>query len=126
MTKKTKKAVKVKGTKKILKVEIVQPEIEIAPTTYKQDPAERPEPTLLPSEPTPESMVNPNDPKIVGIDTGFKRPSITNTKYTYTAKQYKELMENWLKENSDLQEKNPAKYKAKKSELESKMAKAKG
>ena len=113
MAKKTKKAVK-----KTLKVEIVEPEVEVAPETYKQDPAERPEPTLLPSDPTPEPEVNPNEPKRVGIEEGFKRPSIVSVRPAYTKKQYQALMDAY-------KEQNPAKYQIKKSELESKLSKLK-
>lgn len=121
MIKKIKKTVK---KQKVLKVQIEEPKIEIAPDTYKQDPVSV-EPVLLPSDPTPEPVFNPNEPEMVGIDTGFKRPSITNTKPAYTKKQFKVLIENWLKENESLKESNPAKYEAKKSELETKLAKIK-
>ena len=109
MTKKT----KVKK-EKIVKVEMVLPKIEIAPETYKQDPVEQPESKPLPVEKEKKPVINPNDPEMVGIDTGFKKPSITNVKSAFTAKQYKVLMENYDKEN-------PAKYRAKKSELERKL-----
>ena len=107
MTKKTKK-------EKVLKVQIEQPKIEIAPETYKKQPV-NPESKPLPVNPAPKVVVNPNNPKIEGIDTGFKKPSITNVKYAYTKEQYKTLIENYKKEN-------PAKYELKKSELAAKLA----
>ena len=114
MIKKIKKTVK---KQKVLKVQIEEPKIEIAPDTYKQDPVSV-EPVLLPSDPTPEPVFNPNEPEMVGIDTGFKRPSITDVRPAYTKKQYEALMDAYKKEN-------PAKYEAKKSELEAKLAKLK-
>ena len=112
----TKKVGKVKAVKKekLLKVQIEQPEVEIAPETYKKKPIEPVEPTLLPAEPSPEPVVNPNEPQMVGIDTGFKKPSITNVKPAYTKKQYEALIAAYKKQN-------PAKYKLKKSELDKKL-----
>ena len=124
MPNKTKKTVnktekKEAKKEKVVKVEMVLPKVEVAPETYKQDPEEQPEPTLLPSDPTPKPAVNPNDPKIEGIDTGFKQPSITNVKTAYTYEQFKALMKGYKKQN-------PAKYKAKKSELVAKLRALKG
>jgi len=109
----------IKKIKKTVKktVKIVQPDPIVAPDTYKQDPVSV-EPVLLPSDPTPEPVFNPNEPEMVGIDTGFKRPSITDVRPAYTKKQYEALMDAYKKEN-------PAKYEAKKSELEAKLAKLK-
>ena len=114
MTEKTKKKPAAKK-EKVLKVEIIAPEIKIAPETYKKEPIKE-EPALIPADPTPKPVVNPNNPKIEGIDTGFKRPSITNVKQVYTPKQYRALIEAYKIQN-------PAKYERKRSELE---AKAKG
>lgn len=125
---KTKKAVK-KTSKKVLKVQIEEPVVEIAPETYKKDPTEQPEPTLLPSDPTPEPVVNPNDPKMEGIDTGFKRPSITNVKPAYTYEQYKELVKGYKEQSEERLKKNPSfreKYDLKMSEMEAKLKALKG
>ena len=111
--------------KKVLKVEVVQPEVEQGISSFKKETIES-EVILLPVDPTPEPVFNPNEPEMVGIEEGFKRPSITDRKPVHTKKQFKALIENWLGENESLKEKNPAKYQLKKSELETKLAKMKG
>lgn len=115
----TKDRIKKKKTKKekVAKVEIVQPTVEIAPETHKTEPVIK-EPTLLPDTPAPKPIVNPNEPKMVGEDEGFKRPSIATVIPAYTAKQYKALIEAYKKQN-------PAKYEKKRSELEAKMRRLK-
>ena len=117
MTKKktTKKAVK---KEKVVKVQIEQPKVEVAPETYKQDPAKVEKPVELPKDPEVKPVVNPNDPKIEGIDTGFKKPSIANTKFAYTKKQYQKLMDAY-------KEQNPDKYKLKEAELQAKLRRLK-
>ena len=117
MTKKkiTKKAVK---KEKVVKVQVEQPKIEVAPETYKQDKAKIEVSKELPKDPEKKPVINPTDPKLVGIDDGFKKPSITNLEPAYTYKQYKSLMEAYEKQN-------PKKYRLKKSELETKLRRLK-
>ena len=97
----------------VLKVEIRQPEFEIAPDTYKKEPIES-EPMEIPKEIEPEPAINPNNPKTEGITEGHKTRSLIDLKPVYTKEQYKELIKDYAK-------RNPAKYEAKKSELERKM-----
>ena len=64
-------------------------------------------------KPVVEAVIEPKLP-LVPIEQGLKRPSITDLKAAHTKKSYLELIEAYKIQN-------PAKYEAKKSELERKL-----
>jgi len=98
---------------KVLKVQITEPVIDPGTFIYKTPPIE-PTPPPAPPKPAPAPPVNPNEPVMVHITEGFKRPSITNVLPAYTYEQYERLIENYKREN-------PAKYELKRSELDAKL-----
>jgi len=110
--KKTTKKSSSKKAKKAMKVIIEQPVVKAAPETYKEPPVVE-KPKELPVDPPKKEVANPNDPKIVGRNKGYKEPSITNTKQVFTRKQFDVLVEEYKKQN-------PVKAAAKKSELDAK------
>jgi len=114
MRKKTNKKLGKVQKEEVVKVQIVEPEpVKIAPETFKRESVAS-KPILLPAEPAPEPIFSPNEPAMVGTDTGFKRPSIANLKMAYTKEQYKSLMKAYQKQN-------PEKYELKKGRLETKL-----
>ena len=117
MTKK--KTVKKKVTKPV-KVVIEEPVVDQGEFKLKEE-SVVPEPTLLPSEPEVQPVVNPNDPTLSNVAEGFKRPSLTNIIPAYTKKQFEELIEGYWKRFPDMEEKNPVKFEAKSRELERKL-----
>ena len=111
MTKKTKK--KAVKKEKIVKVQIEDPIVEAVPETFKVEPKVE-KSTPVPKKPEVKPKVDPNNPELVGVKEGLKRPSITDLKPAHTKKQYQALIDAYKIYN-------PKKYEQKKSELAAKL-----